>query len=197
MKGQDFEEKGERQLHFFCQCGFRFNDTSDSIAYKARILADQDVKELVEILEYGEQPHSDDLELFAPACDLIGRSMFQCPQCGRLYVEDSDYSYIQFVPCEEAEPAPEVNKKLLISAHGKLWHGCLYGDWKNPKPDYLDHKGYIEPQVNLDYDNLEFDDYNAFETRYYEIFEELKGKGILEYAVMRVNGIKKHTWSCE
>ena len=184
-------------MHLYCKCGYRFANAGDSLAYKGSILADQDVKELVEILEYGEQPHDDDLELFAPACDLIERVMFQCPECGRLYVEDSDYSFLQFVPCEDAEPSPEVNRRLLISAHGKHWRGCLYADWKNPKPDYLEHKGYIEPLVNVEYDRLEFDDYNAFEARYFEIFEELKGKEILEYAVLRVNGVKKHTWSCD
>lgn len=182
-------------MHFYCKCGFRFSDAGDSIPYKARLLADQDVKELVEILEYGEQPHDDDLELFAPACDLIEKSVFQCPECGRLYVEDNDYSFLQFVPCEDAEPSDEVNKHLLISAHGNRWRGCLYGDWKNPKPEYSEHKGYIEPIVNMQFDNLCFDNYTDFESRYFELFEELLKKDVLEYAALRVNGIKKHTWS--
>lgn len=182
-------------MHFYCSCGFRFSDTGDCIPYKARILADQDVKELVEILEYGEQPHSDELELFAPACDLIGREIFQCPDCGRLYVEDQDYSFVPFVPSEDAAPMPDVNRRLLRSAHGKQWCGFLYADWNNPKLEGFEHKGHIEPVVNLDFDNLSFDDYSAFENRYYELLEELQRRQILEYAVMRVNGVRKHTWS--
>lgn len=181
-------------MRFNCQCGFQFNDSGDCVAYKARILADQDVNELAEMLEFGEEPHRDELELCMPALDLIERTVFQCPQCGRLYVEDADYSYIQFVPCEDAEPSPEVNKNLLRSAHGERWRGYLYGVWNNPKPEHSEHKGYIEPLVNMEFDNLEFDDFTAFEKRYYELFDELEEKDRLERAVLWVNDVRKHEW---
>lgn len=177
-------------MHFLCPCGNDIHDTSDCLPYKASIIADQDEQELWEILEKAEQPHADKMDIASEVMRLLHRSMYQCPRCGRIFLEDAADGY-ELVRFEAAEP---VNKRMLLSARGEDWRGYLYADWYDPKPQYLDCKGLISPLCNVKFDNLYFDDYDEFEKRYFEILHEMTERKILRRARLNVNRETKHSW---
>ncbi|MEZ3437428.1 MAG: hypothetical protein K1W18_00945 [Oscillospiraceae bacterium] len=177
-------------MHFLCHCGYDIHDTSDCLSYKACLIADQDEEELWEILEKGEKPHNDKIDIATEVMRLLHRNVYQCPKCGRIFIEDADDGYE--LKC--FEPAENVNKKMLISAHGEDWRGYLYADWYDPKPDYCEYKGFITPLCNVKFDDLFFDDYDAFEQRYFEILDEMMARKILRRARLNVNREIKHSW---
>ena len=113
-----------------------------------------------------------------------------------MYIEDAaaKYELVRFTPCEHGEPIPDVNRKMLLSAHGDKWRGYLYAQWEDPKPDYCEHKGIIFPICNLQFDDLSFDDFSAFEKRYFDIFRAMTEKNILHRARMTVNRETRHSW---
>ena len=177
-------------MHFLCPCGNDIHDTTDCLSYKAGILADQDEEELWEILEKAENPHIDRMDIATEVMRLLRRNMYQCPDCGRVFIEDpaDGYELVCF------EPVRQVNRRMLISEHGEAWRGYLYADWRDPKPDFIDHKGYISPICNVKFDDLYFDDYEAFERRYFEIFHEMWARKIIRRASLNVNRETKHIW---
>ena len=109
---------------------------------------------------------------------------YQCPSCGRVFIEDPENrsQFIRFIPCLEGEPEPDVNKKLLISSYGEKWKGHLYANWHDEKPEWCAHRGMIYPMVNIQLDNLSFDDHEVFEKRFYELFDHLKELKLISYA---------------
>lgn len=58
----------------------------------------------------------------------------------------------------------------------------------------MKYHGIIDPDVNLDYENLLFDDYKQFEARFWEIFEDLKEKKLIRYAKLERNRAKIFSW---
>ena len=180
-------------MHFLCPCGYDIHDTSDCLSYKASIIADQDEEELWEILEKAEKPHTDKMDIATEVMRLLHRNIYQCPKCGRIFLEDAadKYELVCF------EPVKDVNKRMLISEHGENWRGYLYADWYDPKPCYSEHKGFISPICNVKFDDLFFDDYETFERRYFEILHEMQTRKILRRARLNVNRETKHKWEDE
>ncbi len=85
-----------------CKCGHVMIDRTDSLPYKGRLLADQDwswfleslsrFAESVKLAKRKVQPqHADQL---VRRC----RHVYQCPECGRLYLQDSGNQYHAFLP---------------------------------------------------------------------------------------------------
>lgn len=177
-------------MHFLCPCGNDIHDTSDCLSYKASLIADQDEEELWEILERAERPHNDNVDIANEVMRLLHRNIYQYPSCGRIFIEDADDGFE--LKC--FEPAETVNKKLLISARGEDWRGYLYANWYDPKPDYFKYKGFITPLCNVKFDNLFFDDYDAFERLYFEILDEMRARKILCRARLSVNRETEHLW---
>lgn len=180
-------------MHFFCKCGARVSDTTDEISYKARMIADQDwfdfldfVSELME-KEADREKMVD--EFYLKISEFAGRAIYQCEKCGRIIMEDSEYYLHRFSP--EGEP----NKRLLNSQKGSVWKGRLYGYWDDEKPDWSEHHGKIYPEVNIEYENLVFDDYEQFEARFREIFKDLKEKNVIKTASLKKNNKKIFDWN--
>lgn len=183
-------------MHFLCKCGYRIHDNSDLHSYKAAIIADQDMTEFWDLIEKAEQPHTEMIEIFYKLAALMERHIYQCPSCGRIFIENPEErsQLIRFTPCLEGEPEPDVNKRLLISSYGEKWKGLLYADWYDEKPEWMSHHGMIMPNLNIQLNDLHFDDYEAFEKRFYELFEHLKGLHLINHATLNVNRKKVFTW---
>ncbi|MBP3460265.1 MAG: hypothetical protein J6K58_13730 [Lachnospiraceae bacterium] len=181
-------------MHFYCICGKRITDQTDFLSYKAHVLPDQDYEDFwngIDQLVDDETMNHREKENIRFSCSSMGRYMYQCPECGRVILEDiEDNSKLHFFKPESAV----VSKKLLVSEKGKQWKGLLHAEWNDEKPDWREHKGYIMPGCNLEYDNTEFDDKESFMERYYEIFEDMVSKGIIRSAMMRVNNERIHIW---
>lgn len=191
-------------MHFLCKCGYGIHDSSDGLSYKGWIIADQDWDEFCHLTDRkAELRCSENADMHeADAIDsrlyaITERAMYQCPACGRVYIENllDDLNLVEFTPCPEGEPAPDVSKKLLISSYGEKWKGYLFADWYDEIPRWSKTHGNIVPVVNIDLDDLEFDDYEAFEKRFYELFEHLKALGIITSASLDVNQKNIFNWN--
>lgn len=182
-------------MHFYCRCGYRISDTTDFISYKARIIADQDwddfLDRIVEAIESCETDREKVVDDFYSNTLGVEKAMYQCPDCGRIFIDGEGNSLYSF---GAEEP---VKKDLLLSAKGESWQGFLHAEWDDVKPEWREHHGNIWPNINLKYNIPGFDDYNEFEEKYYQVFEELKNKNVIRNALMKRNRKVLHHWENE
>lgn len=111
-------------MKIFCRCGYILSDNTDTISYKAHIIPDQDwfdVWDKIEAAVKSENPDKERLmrELMSDV-NHITRTMYQCPECGRLYVDDLQYELHEFKPQEQ------IDAKMLKSKYykGGMQNGC-------------------------------------------------------------------------
>lgn len=103
-------------MHFWCGCGRRISDTTDRLPYKACFLANEDEIDYCDALEQliKDENLSAEEKAMRAAVTLqvryLCRCIYQCPDCGRLFVDDHDYKLHSFVP---EEP---VDKHLLTAS---------------------------------------------------------------------------------
>ena len=185
-------------MKFLCKCGNIIHDTSDCLSYKGTLIADQDLNEFWDIIEKAEQPHDERIDIFLELEKLMTRNVYQCDSCGMVFIEDQSdkYKLVMFTPCTDGTPEPEVSRKLFNSAHMENWKGYLHADWSDKKPEWCEHNGYIFPILNIKIENTEFDEYEAFEKRFYELFEYLKGLDLITNATLTINGKRAFSWTC-
>lgn len=180
-------------MHFYCECGNRINDTTDMISYKAHMIADQDWFDFLDAICDAVESKEADCEkiihkLYNETINAAGRVVYQCVKCGRIFMEDREHKLHTFYPEGEAD------NRLLNSEKGSAWKGHLYAFWYDEKPEWINYHGSICPEVNIYYENLSFDDYEQFEARFCEIFEELKAKKLIRYAKLERNRTKIFSW---
>lgn len=183
-------------MHFWCGCGNRISDTTDMLSYKGYILADQDLDDLyckIEDAIMSPEPDRKKVvaQFFSDIID-IDKTMYQCPKCGRIFIDGEARLLNAFRPEEGC-----TERRLLQSTKGELWQGFLYAEWDDEKPEWSEHHGYVSPIVNIQYNIPGFDDYDAFVAKYYEVFEELKEKGIIRSAHLKRNRQVLHSWNAE
>lgn len=156
------------KLH--CSCGNVMADNSDMLSYKAHFIADRD---------YDDRDDSNQGLL-------LERTMYQCWECGRLWVDDQDNNPRCFEPASPDTPKDILNSTLKdkwkrpVSARwfsdangterGELW-------WQGP-PDDSGFEDYV--------------DWDALERRYYELVERIQAEDTLRYAWLRKDGETIH-----
>src|SRR4051812_33062932 len=74
-------------MKFQCLCGKILSDSTDDIAYKARMVADEDWNRFTESFE---RPQGHDWRLVT--------DIYQCPDCGRLRIEKPTGQVVFFDP---------------------------------------------------------------------------------------------------
>ena len=181
-------------MHFLCRCGYDIHDTSDNLSYKGTIIADQDIDTLWSIIEKLEQPHDNKIDVFEQVSDLLRKTIYQCPECGRVYIEDQAHDYKLVGFNFDSDEQHDQHRSLLMSSYGEKWKGSLFAEWRDDKPDWLEYHGIIMPEVNIQLDDLCFDDFDAFERRFYEVLDYLKKLDIIGCASLRVNGKQTFIW---
>ena len=180
-------------MNFYCKCGFLFHDNADCLYFKGRLIADQDWNNLWNYIDNGvkngENPCDNIWKLFP-------RSMFQCPECGRLYMEDDNgMTFTVFTPNGDAEPNPGTDKRMMESFSEKSWGGILYAEWYDDPPVWIKHKGMIRPDLTyVERKRLEYDDYDAFRACFDELFETLRKEDRIRSAKLRINGKQEFSW---
>lgn len=181
-------------MHFLCKCGkYSFHDNADGLYYKGRLIADQDWNTLWNVIE--ECVRAGDVHaVYDRVYDLFRRDLFQCPECGRLYIENDDYSFTTFTPNPDAEPFPGTDKQMLDSVYGQTWDGFLSGNWNDDPPKWVRHRGMITVTLGDDIERLEFDDYDAFHARFDALLAELRDADRIRSATLYVNGEKPLSW---
>ncbi|MBQ5310649.1 MAG: hypothetical protein ILP19_01235 [Oscillospiraceae bacterium] len=185
-------------MHFSCKCGYVFHDTTDNESFKGWLLADEDLDEFADIIQAGDNAPPEGEHWFSDTYDrlitqdLFMRTIFQCPECGRIFIDDPDDP--RLFCCF----APEGNtkKELFISEHRKS--GYITADWWDDIRYPEKHKGTINiSRAAITGDtpsSVYFDDRDDLEQRYHELVQRLNDKGILRWASLRINGKEIHSY---
>ncbi len=185
-------------MHFSCRCGFVFHDTADSESFKAWYLADEDTEEFADIIQAGDNAPPPAVHRFSDTYEklivnkLFMRTIFQCPDCGRIFIDDPDDAK-QFL-C--FAPEGRTNREILRSEHRKS--GYITADWWDEIQSPDKYNGVIlvsRAAVTGDTPSqLYFDDRNDMEKRYHELIQECAVRGRLRWSSLRINGKEIHSY---
>lgn len=104
-------------MKFRCTCGEILRDQTDYLPYKARLVADEDWFDLVDILDELTARGARDPDELTRRTLHAWRDVFQCPACGRLYLLAGDQLH-EFVPADDAIP-----RDLLAGVRTTLFTG--------------------------------------------------------------------------
>jgi hypothetical protein len=167
-------------MNFQCYCGEIIADQTDDLFYKARCIADED--------------WTDFLESDRPGIGLdwrFARIMYQCPKCGRLYVQRPDRNSSVVFKIEEGE---ERDKKLLVSTKELQWKRLLTGAWDSSGKSNPTAKGELWFRDCYGDGFEKHNDWAVMEKRYYELFEQLRQADTLRLADLIKDGKTLHRW---
>ncbi len=176
---------------FICYCGYVIRDTSDYLSYKGSIMPDQDEYDYLdyvsEIIE-SKCPYRKKLvdEFYFKIPDMT-KTVYQCSQCGRLYIEDNNELFC-------FRPENHNNKVVLKSMHGEKWKGFLHAEWNDKKYEWQDYKGYACADVNYPCESIYSDDRQEIIDGYYRLLDELQKVGAIRYSTLKINGKLIHEW---
>ena len=191
-----------------CACDATIVDQTDFLPYKAFYIADQDLEDIPNAIEdaltqlVAAITDSHQLErwraaLHAPATysarelfmqEVWGsisqytRTMYQCPECGRVYLEqDHPTIMVGFTP--DMADAP---RSLLRSVAGDAWRMPLVGIWNERSGGRL--STHVEGQDET------FDSWDLLAARYYTVFAQLQQQDRLRTALLKKDGVVIHWW---
>lgn len=121
----------------------------------------------------------------------LWRKIYQCSQCGRIFIEDHSGELHSFAP-EGTE-----DKRLLISVEAEKWKGFLHGEWDEEKRYWREHQGYLSADTN---DKSfpgwqEFERWEELEKEYYALFEKLRQADRIRSASLKRGREWVHHWS--
>ena len=90
-------------VRFVCSCGeFSFLDSTDNRSYVAHLVPDKDLDRFWDAIDDAVEKSGPSERDKAKACMALrryrARTVWQCPRCGALYVEDSSGKPQRFVP---------------------------------------------------------------------------------------------------
>lgn len=178
-------------MHFGCRCGYVFYDTTDNLRFKASLLPVQSLKKFAEIAERGAVPHSDKIELYFPLTDLLFRTMYQCPECGRLYIEDDDFhGFCVFTPNAQAEPGASVNRRLFSAMGGQ--RGSVTAYFTDPMPKWYKHLGVLFRSQKEKHEPVYYDSFAQMESEFRLLSEQLFSEQRIDYAALYYNSDIKY-----
>ena len=89
-----------------CECGRIIHDNSDALSYKGYLVSDREYFKLLDFCDsLIESPEPDRERLCMKLRKNLGvngfielRDVFQCPDCGRILIEDAENRYHSFLP---------------------------------------------------------------------------------------------------
>lgn len=175
-----------------CHCGYVIHDSSDYLSYKGSIMPNQDeydyldsVSEIIESKCPDRKKLVDDFYFKVPD---MTKTVYQCSQCGRLYIEDNNKFFC-------FKPENHTNNDVLKSVHGEKWKGLLYAEWRDEKYEWQDYKGYVCADVNYPCESIYSDDKQEIIDGYYVLFEKLRQAGVIRSALLKINGERIHDWT--
>lgn len=105
-----------------CHCGATISDSTDYLSHKAHLTPDRDIygvwdgidEEVIDRVVSGELPVRDAYMKSRRIISSPTRLMWQCFECGRLYIDGPDGKLYCFVPENE-----ETEKRILRSRNSK------------------------------------------------------------------------------
>ena len=90
-------------MWFECKCGQRIKDISDAHSYKAHYISDKDWFPFWGAIDDSIENSGASVKEKEAACmklrmEKVDRTMYQCFECGRLYLNDENNQLISFLP---------------------------------------------------------------------------------------------------
>ena len=164
-----------------CPCGAIIVDQTDYLNYKASLVSDQDVFDLLELLKNKQNNPWDTFRQHEAA------TLYQCRVCHRLLI---------FRGQELSVFLPDHARNILYSAKGEEWKRPLLGHWADATQEgslYWSGTG----NKNSDSGFFKFQTWAELETAYHVVFERLKAAGQLRTARLSRNGNAIHVWPIE
>ena len=166
-----------------CVCGGLIVDQTDFQRNKAYLIADQDWFDVLD--EAADAADEEGREADGGLLLELSREMWQCRDCGRLYIDDRTGTLHRFEPAETTVP-----RDLLASSRGARWRGNLRGRWQEQAKS-----GELWWQCGDDDSGWEqFTSGEELERRYQEEFRRLLDLDILRSSFLRVDGEMAHQW---
>ncbi len=97
-----------------CNCGNIIFDGTDSLPHKGHILADKDLFPILDKLDrllekVSKHGRVTDRDYIDVRSNFLGRTIYQCPDCGRIHIWDATIKGAFSFQPEDAD----VNKRLL------------------------------------------------------------------------------------
>lgn len=95
-----------------CKCGNVLKDTADNISYKGRIISDKEYLDMLDLADTMIESTDPDREEAAMSFRMnIGnknkyiwlKDIFQCPDCGRILLENNKGEFCSFIPEDNEE----------------------------------------------------------------------------------------------
>lgn len=189
----------------YCVCGATILDQNEALRYKARFLADRDRDDFTAALQtiltrmidrVGANP-AEASELVSEAGSAVhealrtymNRHIYQCEACGRLYLDDRNHTLHIFAP----EDATQVNG-LLDTMDVGAQPGEMGGQWLESNGTLGFPRGELWWTV-AGGGNEAYDDWDALEDRYYQLFQHFGQHSLLQNAYLIRNAEELHRWS--
>ena len=91
-------------MNLLCYCDYRMHDSTDNVPFKAYVQADEDLTRFWEAVDTALEAvarggdRKSAWHQFAKEMIPMRRTMYQCPACGRIYLEDGKGDFHCFVP---------------------------------------------------------------------------------------------------
>lgn len=194
-------------MTIICQCDFIVRDQTDFLPHKAYFTADMDLDDFWQVIATAFEDLAGALRSTATdeasvraairkvqeqaedASLRYRRLMYQCPGCGRLYIDDTKGVPHVFEPSNA-----EASAHLLRSVEGEKWKGFLRGYW--------DGRTAGEPRRELRWQAgadskcvlTSFDDFPSLLDKYFEVLQSLHEREILRWACLAKDGKSIHEW---
>jgi len=179
-----------------CGCGGVIVDQTDYLPNKGYIIADQDWFDFLDAIDKAVEQSGENEKTKECLCSKISslainltKLIYQCPTCGRLYVENDHDELEIFAKVEQFR-----GNGILRSAYGDAWKSPLIATWDD------EHKGMIKGYlwcVDLKRGEESFESWEQLEKQYYLLFDELQEKNLLRSALLKRNQQVIHVWEME
>lgn len=91
-------------MKFLCPCNYQFIDQTDDLPYKGYIYPDQSRETLYDAIDniFDNKKPADELEFDRMISDIVlpigGRTIYQCPECGRIHIKEDNGRISSFAP---------------------------------------------------------------------------------------------------
>ena len=171
-----------------CNGHGRFWDSTDHEPWAAILVSDVDREDYWEALM--RKGRGQGLGCLMDPLD-YERSLYQCPECGRLLIESQDNpgSFYLFVPDNEGGPI------VTGPAAGNRWRHLLSGYFEPSDPGFARMgPGYVCEHTGRNREHRYFDTLDETKEYFFKRLEELKWDDLLESAVLSEFGKATYRW---
>ncbi|NAS32526.1 hypothetical protein GTQ40_16205 [Flavobacteriaceae bacterium R38] len=158
-----------------CKCGYVISDSTDFIAYKGHLIADQDYYDF-----YTEIENKDWHDATSIGSKYFNE-IFQCTNCQNIIIIRNNKQF-NFKSIDS-----ESNSKVLNSHQNEKWTGIISANFYNGQ-------GELYWYTNLESGFLQELSLTELKETYFRKYNEFQDLKILRHSFLRINGEIKHNF---